>query len=109
MTWVPLKACALPTAEQPLRAAEFDELFATALSGMDRVAPTRLRLLLGGATAVMEAGLRDLVARETECCSFFAFTIERVDGDRLHLDVEVPAERIDVLDAIAARALAATA
>ena len=28
--WVP-QACALPTGEQPLRSAEFDDLFATAL------------------------------------------------------------------------------
>ncbi|MGI8691349.1 MAG: hypothetical protein ACR2JK_00385 [Geodermatophilaceae bacterium] len=109
MTWVPPEACTLPTAEQPLRVAEFDALFATALSGMDRVAPTRLRLTLGGATTAMEAGLRDLVARETQCCSFFGFAIERVDDERIHLDVEVPAERVDVLDAIAARALAVTA
>jgi hypothetical protein len=30
MTWVP-EACTLPTVDQPLRAAEFDDLFATAL------------------------------------------------------------------------------
>ncbi len=109
MTWVPPQACTLPTAEQPLRAAEFDHLFATALTKLDRLAPTRLRLILRGATAGMESGLRDLVARETQCCSFFGFTIERLDDDRLHLDVEVPGAQVDVLDAITARARAMTA
>lgn len=102
MSWVP-DACTLPTAEQPLRVAEFDALFAAALRGVDRLAPTRLRLILDGGAEV-EAGARDLVARETECCSFFTFTVERVDDGRLHLDVEVPPARLEVLDALATRA-----
>jgi hypothetical protein len=40
------QACTLPTVEQPLRVAEFDGLFATALRGVDRVAPMMLRLVL---------------------------------------------------------------
>lgn len=43
--WAP-QACTLPTAEQPLRIAEFDNLFATGLRGLDRVAPTTLQLHL---------------------------------------------------------------
>jgi hypothetical protein len=35
--WVP-EACTLPTVEQPLRVAEFDDLFATALRGIARPA-----------------------------------------------------------------------
>jgi hypothetical protein len=38
-------ACTLPTAEQPLRVAEFDALFATATSA-ERVAPGELRFAL---------------------------------------------------------------
>jgi hypothetical protein len=30
-TWIAVDACTLPTDEQPLRLAEFDELFATTL------------------------------------------------------------------------------
>jgi hypothetical protein len=105
MTWAP-EACTLPTAEQPLREAEFDQLFATALHGQARPGPTHLRLRLDGDDQV-EATTRDLIARETACCSFFAFTLTRVDDQQLRLDVEVPASRIDVLDAIATRAAAA--
>ena len=36
MAWVP-EACTLPTVEQPLRVAEFDELFATAVRPVERV------------------------------------------------------------------------
>jgi len=37
--WVPVDACTLPTREQPLRLAEFDELFASTLRAVS--APTR--------------------------------------------------------------------
>jgi hypothetical protein len=47
IAWVP-QACTLPTADQPLRQAEFDALFATAVRAFDRPDPTRLRLTLGG-------------------------------------------------------------
>jgi hypothetical protein len=98
--WVP-QACTLPTEQRPLRAAEFDELFAGALIGLDRAAPNRLRLVLD---ATAEPTARDLTARETECCSFFDFTFGRGEGGSLMLDITVPAAHIDVLDALAARA-----
>jgi hypothetical protein len=105
MTWAP-EACTLPTAERPLRVAEFDGLFASALRAQARPGPTQLRLLLDGAEQV-EDTTRDLIARQTACCSFFAFTLTRVPEGQLRLDVQVPASRTDVLDAIAARAAAA--
>jgi hypothetical protein len=106
MTWAPGE-CTLPTAERRLRVAEFDQLFATALRGQARPGPTHLRLTLDGADAV-EATTRDLIARETACCSFFDFAVARTPDRELRLDVRVPASRTDVLDAIAARAAAAT-
>jgi hypothetical protein len=106
MTWAPPE-CTLPTAEQPLRVAEFDELFATALRGRARPGPAHLRLTLDGGAEV-EARTRDLIARETACCSLFAFALTRTPGGQLQLDVQVPEGRTDVLDAIAARAGAAT-
>ena len=99
--WVP-QACTLPTADRPLRVAEFDELFAAALRGLVRVGPTRLRLSLDGSDEV-EARARELTARETECCSFFGFTLARRD-DAVELDVTVPVEHADVLAAFAGRA-----
>ena len=100
--WVP-DVCTLPTVEQPLRVAEFDGLFATSLLEVRRMSATHLRL-----TLALDAGdaLRDLVARETRCCSFFRFTITVVQS-RLRLDVRVPDEYVGVLDGLAARAAVA--
>ncbi|MFD1930791.1 MULTISPECIES: hypothetical protein [Nonomuraea] len=102
--WAP-DACTLPTEERPLRVAEFDDLFASALRGLDRVDPTHLRLTLDGGAQVEETA-RDLTARETACCSFFAFAFTSGD-EELVLDVEVPAVHARVLDGLAARALEA--
>jgi hypothetical protein len=97
--WVS-RACTLPTADQPLRVAEFDELFRSGLRGLDRLAPTRLQLRLDAAS---EANARELTTREANCCSFFGFDYTSVDG-RLLLEITVPATQVDVLDALAARA-----
>ncbi|MEV4115634.1 hypothetical protein [Nonomuraea sp. NPDC049695] len=101
MEWAPAE-CTLPTAERPLRVAEFDELFAAALRGLERVGPTHLRLMLDGGSQVEETA-RDLTARETRCCSFFAFSLTPGDA-RLVVDVEVPAAHVGVLDGLQARA-----
>jgi hypothetical protein len=105
--WVPVDACSLPTAEQPLRVAEFDGLFAAALNKIDRREPGRLRLHLTGDPHV-EAMARELIARESECCSFFDFRLTPIDGELL-LDVRVPDARVDVLDGISRQAQAARA
>lgn len=94
--WVPADACTLPTAEQPLRVAEFDTLFATALRGVERSEPTRLRLRLD---PQMRAEAQSLVDRESECCAFFDFQLAAIDGD-LVVDVRIPSGRVDVLDGL---------
>ncbi|GAA2636679.1 hypothetical protein [Paractinoplanes durhamensis] len=101
LVWAP-EACTLPTVDRPLRVAEFDDLFATALREQHRLSPTRLRWHLDPAA---ETTARDLTARETACCSFFAFTFTP-DGDSLRVDVEVPAAHAAVLAALAVRAAA---
>jgi hypothetical protein len=101
LAWVP-QACTLPIAERPVRAAEFDELFATALRGQQRLSPTVLRWRLDPAA---EPAARELSGRETGCCSFFTFTFTRA-GDDVQVDVEVPPESAGVLDALAKRAAA---
>src|SRR5689334_3871588 len=95
--WVP-DACTLPTAERPLRVAEFDELFGTSLRSRNRISPTRLQLVLD---PTAEQSARDLCARESECCSFFTFTFG-ADGRGVLLDVEVPLTQAAVLDAVGA-------
>lgn len=96
--WVP-DACSLPTAERPLRLSEFDELFAGAVRGRQRITATHLRWRLDPAA---EAAARDLAGRESACCSFFTFTFT-VDAEDLLLDVTVPRTHVDILDAMAAR------
>ena len=102
MDWTPAE-CTLPTAERPLRVAEFDALFAGALRGLQRPDSAHLRLRLDGASEV-ESTARDLTSRETSCCSFFTFTFERT-GEDLILDVQVPPAHAAVLDGLAARAM----
>jgi hypothetical protein len=99
--WVP-EACTLPTVERPLRLAEFDELFATALRGQQCPSPTRLRWDLDPAS---ETTARELIGRESRCCAFFTFQFEPGEG-ALWLDVEVPEAHVDVLAALRQRAAA---
>jgi hypothetical protein len=105
LAWVP-DACSLPTVERPLRLTEFDDLFATAVRRVESVAPTHARLHLGGGTG-LAVTVRDLTARETECCSFFDFTVTAGaagNGETVILDVEVPGQYVDVLAALIRRA-----
>lgn len=97
-------SCTLPTAEQPLRVAEFDAFFAEAVRTLERPAPTRLRLVLDAGPAVA-ARAAELAARENGCCSFFTFTLI-ITGGGMALEVEVPAGQAAVLDALQARAAA---
>jgi len=101
LAWAP-QACTLPSVEQPLRVAEFDALFTTSLRDVQRLAATRLRLMLDPGSAAVA---RDLAARESECCSFFTFTMTPVGGE-LQMDVGVPTAHVEVLDALAERAAA---
>ncbi|MGW5440507.1 hypothetical protein [Nocardia asteroides] len=91
--------CTLPTVEQPIRVAEFDRLFAEGVRALRRPAPTRLELDL---SVDAEAAGRDLAARESQCCSFFAFDF-RADANAVVMGVEVPPAYTDVLDAFAER------
>lgn len=49
--------------------------------------------------------MQDLADRENECCSFFGFTVASDVPGRVVFDIEVPAAHIDVLDALADRAI----
>ena len=90
LDWAP-DACTLPTAERPLRVAEFAALD---VRRVDTLSTTHARLHFSGDAD----HVRDLAARETACCSFFRFT---VTGSTL--DVEVPDRYADVLTALVAR------
>ena len=100
-TWAP-DVCTLPTEDRPLRRAEFDDLFTTAVTDIRWVGPTRARFGMSGGGALADC-VADLAQREQSCCSFFAFEIER-DGDRVVLDVQVPPAYAEVLTALVGRA-----
>lgn len=106
-SWVP-QSCTLPTTEQPLRVAEFDEFFASHLVAvLPGESPGTLRLELAGGAEVLAAA-RDLAARESECCSFFAFDV-RGESDRVLMTVTVPEQHADLLAGLGHRADAARA
>jgi hypothetical protein len=94
-------ACTMPTAERPLRLAEFDALFAAAVRSVERRG-NDIRMRLAGEDGLAEQ-VRDLTERETSCCSFFTFAIGGTD-DELTLDISVPPARQEILDALAERA-----
>jgi hypothetical protein len=104
--WVPVDACSLPTAEQPLRVAEFGQLFAASVRGVARPSAIRLRLELDAAA---EPVARDLAGRESSCCAFFTFAFVPAGQGTVWMDIEVSPERADVLDGVAAQAEAAGA
>jgi hypothetical protein len=99
-SWVPA-ACTLPTSEQPLRIAEFDELFTTSIHRVERRSAERAVFMVA---AEAEAVARDLAAREVECCSFFDFDFAPAAGDAVALTVGVPPNQVAVLDALTRRA-----
>ncbi len=99
--WVP-EACTLPTAEQPVRRAEFDNLF-TAVTRVIRNDPRHARFAFAATSDDFADRVRDLAARESECCSFFGFTVSS-ETDGVLLDVTVPDAHVGVLDALVTRA-----
>jgi hypothetical protein len=92
----------LPTVEQPLRAKEFDELFRDAITRAQRVDAQRARLVLRPEPGVAARAV-DLTVRETQCCSFFGFTLSATGGE-LTMDITAPLGQAPVLDALVDRA-----
>ena len=72
---------------------------------MDRRGPGWLRLRADAGATTRAA---DLVARESECCGFFAFEIESA-GPEVLIDVRVSESRRAVLDGLERRAQEALA
>ena len=101
MNWVP-DTCTLPTTERPLRLREVAALFDDALRSVTRTGAGALPLYLDPSPRTEER-VRDLVARESSCCSFFTFTVER-DHGRVKVGVTVPEGREEVLDGLARQA-----
>jgi len=98
--WVP-DACTLPTVEQPVRRAEFDDLFARDVLRVHRDSPQVLRLELR-AEAEVAGRVASLAAKEAACCSFFTFDLSITDGS-LVLKVSTAPSHEAVLTALADR------
>src|SRR5262249_15964555 len=98
--WAP-DGCTLPTAERPLRVAEFDDLFAFVVRA-ERRQPQRLDLVL---RRIVESHARDRARRESQCCCFFTFEFEPSGAD-IVMHIGVPPEHVEVLDALQARVAA---
>ena len=93
-------ACTLPTVERPLRLAEFDSVFALATS-VEYDGRTA-RLHLSGLPALREAVV-DLTNRESQCCSFFAFTVDGTESE-VDLTIAAPVQHEEIVAALVARA-----
>ena len=99
--WVP-KSCTLPTVDQPLRRAEFDELFAIDVLSVEQISEVETRFDLR-ADPEVAARAATLAAKETACCSFFRFDLTITDGE-VGMRVSTAKVHEDVLAALTARA-----
>lgn len=102
LAWADVSACTLPTAERPLRLAEFDSVFARHLVSVVSTSSIEATMTFAGGEDTRRA-LAELTARESQCCSFFDFAVATI-GDEVELRVGVPATQVDVLAALVARA-----
>jgi hypothetical protein len=98
---VDIPTCALSDTARLARAAQFRKLFAETVRRVERPTATRLRLELepGPGPAGRTA---ELISAETECCSFFTFSLTATAGS-LALEVTVPQSHTVVLDSLAER------
>jgi hypothetical protein len=64
--WIVEDFCTLPTAAQPFRLMEFDELFRSQIRSPRRIDPHRVEFSLANADGLY-ARVADLVAREKAC------------------------------------------
>jgi hypothetical protein len=101
--WVPA-ACTLPTAEQPLRRAQFDGLFAEDVISVNQMSPLEVRFELR-ADSEVAARAASLAAKETGCCSFFTFGLTITDGT-ISMAISTAPAHATVLAAHGARAQA---
>jgi hypothetical protein len=96
--------CSLDPAGLVDRVAEFEHLFAASLVSHERE-PAQLRLVLA-ASPDEEVAVRDLFAREADCCKFFSFAIYREDPT-LVVTMGVPPGAEPMLDGFEALAAGA--
>jgi hypothetical protein len=100
--WAP-DTCTLPTADRPARSAEFDAVFGQGLRRVSRLSDRTGRWEFA-ADPDRAGRIGDLLRRETDCCSFFTFTMTCDTPGAAVVEVAVPAAYTAVLDALNQRA-----
>ena len=100
-SWVP-PSCTLPTTDQPLRLQQFDQLFADAVTAVERSGPATARFTLRPEPQ-LAARAAELSCRETSCCAFFTFALTFTEG-AVDLHISVAATNVAILDALTERA-----
>ena len=93
-------SCTLPTAERPVRLAEFHTLLDSATTSQ-RHDDTHLTLCFDDADG-LEAQARELTARESSCCSFFDFNVAK-DAGQVIVGIQVPGQYSSILDSLESR------
>lgn len=96
-TKLPVIACTLTSDQRVERQREMEELARRSVVGREQQG--RLVRLHYRHTPQVEAAVRDLVRRESQCCAFLAFDIA-VEGARLTLEIRGPEGSEEVLGAI---------
>lgn len=99
---LPLASCTLPTIDQPLRAAEFNDMFGRDVENVDQTSSREVRIDLHPDPDVA-ARAASLAARETGCCSFFTFDLWIAEGE-VALIISVEPGYEPVLAALTTRA-----
>ncbi len=100
-SWVPA-SCTMPTVDQPLRLAEFDQFFAHDVASVTTTPEGSVRLDLRPTAEVAERAA-GLAAAETSCCSFFEFGLTLTDG-AVRMTISTDPSHADVLAALRRRA-----
>ena len=91
-------ACTLSPAQQPVRGAEWGDLFGTDVLEIRRENPTSAQIVLRP-DPLVAARAADLAVRETQCCSFFVFS-QTATGGTLTVEIVVPPKQSAALDAL---------
>lgn len=99
--WVP-SACTIPTENQPLRVAEFDDFFSHNALALSRPTPNQLRIEIQPEPDAASRAAA-LAVKETGCCSFFTFEMTISVGS-VELTVSTAETHAAVLAALGERA-----
>lgn len=94
--------CTLSPTSMVARLEEFEAVFVTGLTRVEREEPLRLRLTFG-VDGERESVIRELFAQEQRCCAFLGFAVQRTSAG-LVVEVTAPEGAGAALDGMQALA-----